>query len=114
MIDLTIFQPPICENGINLVRKKRQVVELDQRDSDNAYELVERPETIKVYSGLYVNEAEDLDDDSVGDDLVDVVSLIILIGKNQFTNCVFCSGPMIPTHSVSHKGALPLVSPSPV
>merc|ERR1711990_1132876 len=64
--------PPICENGINLVRKKRQVVELDQRDSDNAYELVERPETIKVYSGLYVNEAEDLDDDSVGDDLVDV------------------------------------------
>jgi hypothetical protein len=64
--------PPICENGINLVRKKRQVVELDERDSDNAYELVERPETIKVYSGLYVNEAEDLDDDSVGDDLVDV------------------------------------------
>jgi len=64
--------PPVCENGINLVRKKRQVVELDQRDSDNAYELVERPETIKVYSGLYVNEAEDLDDDSVGDDLVDV------------------------------------------
>merc|ERR1719333_1277334 len=64
--------PPICENGINLVRKKRQVVELDERDGDNAYELVERPETIKVYSGLYVNEAEDLDDDSVGDDLVDV------------------------------------------
>lgn len=64
--------PPVCENGINLVRKKRQVVELDERDSDNAYELVERPETIKVYSGLYVNEAEDLDDDSVGDDLVDV------------------------------------------
>jgi len=62
--------PPICENGINLVRKKRQVVELDERD--NAYELIDRPETIKVYSGLYVNEAEDLDDDSVGDDLVDV------------------------------------------
>ena len=51
------------------------MVELDERDSDNAYELVERPETIKVYSGLYVNEAEDLDDDSVGDDLVDVVRL---------------------------------------
>jgi len=62
--------PPICENGINLVRRKRQVVELDERD--NAYELIDRPETIKVYSGLYVNEAEDLDDDSVGDDLVDV------------------------------------------
>merc|ERR1712241_1627864 len=62
--------PPVCENGINLVRRKRQVVELDERD--NAYELIDRPETIKVYSGLYVNEAEDLDDDSVGDDLVDV------------------------------------------
>jgi len=62
--------PPICEDGINLVRRKRQVVELDERD--NAYELVDRPETIKVYSGLYVNEAEDLDDDSVGEDLVDV------------------------------------------
>jgi len=62
--------PPICENGINLVRRKRQVVELDERD--NAYELIDRPETIKVYSGLYVNEAEDLDDDSVGEDLVDV------------------------------------------
>ena len=54
------------------------MVELDERDGDNAYELVERPETIKVYSGLYVNEAEDLDDDSVGDDLVDVVRLSTL------------------------------------
>jgi len=54
--------PPICENGINLVRKKRQVVEIDERDGDS-YELVERDETIKVYSGLYVNEASDLDDD---------------------------------------------------
>ena len=49
------------------------MVELDERD--NAYELVDRPETIKVYSGLYVNEAEDLDDDAVGEDLVDVVRL---------------------------------------
>merc|ERR1712051_565103 len=62
--------PPICENGVNIVRKKRQVVELDERN--NAYDLVEREETIKVYSGLYVNEAEDLDDDAVGEDLVDV------------------------------------------
>ena len=86
-------------------------MELDERDSDNAYELVERPETIKVYSGLYVNEAEDLDDDSVGDDLVDVVRLIT-IEVSLLIICV-CSGPMIPTHSVSHKGALPLVSPLP-
>ena len=89
-------------------------MELDERDSDNAYELVERPETIKVYSGLYVNEAEDLDDDSVGDDLVDVVRVTIFNYKSRFANCVcFCSGPMTPTHSVSHKGALPLVSPLP-
>ena len=46
---------------MNIVRKKRQVVELDERN--NAYDLVEREETIKVYSGLYVNEAQDLDDD---------------------------------------------------
>ena len=84
-----MFQPPICEDGINLVRRKRQVVELDERD--NAYELVDRPETIKVYSGLYVNEAEDLDDDSVGDDLVDVVRLIIL-NYSQFSNCAFVAG----------------------
>merc|ERR1711923_164682 len=59
--------PPICENGINIVRKKRQVVEVDERN--NAYDLVEREETIKVYSGLYVNEAQDLDDDEFADSL---------------------------------------------
>lgn len=60
--------PPICEDGVNIVRKKRQVVELDERDG-NGYELVEREETIKVYSGLYVNEASDLDDDEFAESL---------------------------------------------
>jgi len=59
--------PPICENGVNIVRKKRQVVEVDERN--NAYDLVEREETIKVYSGLYVNEAQDLDDDEFAENL---------------------------------------------
>merc|ERR1712079_477105 len=59
--------PPICENGVNIVRKKRQVVEVDERN--NAYDLVEREETIKVYSGLYVNEAQDLDGDEFADNL---------------------------------------------
>jgi hypothetical protein len=61
--------PPICENGINIVKKRRrrQVVELDERT--NAYDLVEREETIKVYSGLYVNEAQDLDDDEFAENL---------------------------------------------
>jgi len=53
--------PPVCEDGINLVRRKRQVVEIS--DEDSAYELVERDEIIKVYSGLYVNEAADLEDE---------------------------------------------------
>jgi len=59
--------PPICEDGVNIVRKKRQVVEVDERN--NAYDLVEREETIKVYSGLYVNEAQDLDDDEFAENL---------------------------------------------
>jgi len=62
--------PPICENGINLIRKKRQVVEIDERD--NAYDLDEKPHSINVYSGLYVNEADDLDDDQLNDEFVDV------------------------------------------
>jgi len=60
--------PPICEDGINIVRKKRQVVELDERDG-TGYDLIERDETIKVYSGLYVNEASDLDDDEFAENL---------------------------------------------
>jgi len=55
--------PPVCENGINLVRRRRQVVEIDERDTEVTYDLVEREETIKVYSGLYVKEASDLEDD---------------------------------------------------
>lgn len=52
--------PPVCEDGVNIVkRRKRQVVELTDRDA--AYDVLEKEETIKVYSGLYVNEAQDLD-----------------------------------------------------
>jgi len=54
--------PPVCEDGINVVRRKRQVIELDERN--NVYgDIEENDNTIKVYSGLYVNEASDLDDD---------------------------------------------------
>ena len=60
--------PPVCEDGVNIVRKKRQVVELDERNNDE-YELVEREETIKLYSGLYVNEPSDLEDDEFADSL---------------------------------------------
>jgi len=63
--------PPICENGINLIRRKRQVVEIDERDNAG-YDLDEKPHSINVYSGLYVNEADDLDDDQLNDEFVDV------------------------------------------
>ena len=44
-------------------------------ERDNVYDIDEKPQTINVYSGLYVNEAEDLDDDEINDDLlIDVVS----------------------------------------
>ena len=51
------------------------MVELDERNRE-VYDLVEREETIKVYSGLYVNEASDLEDDEFSDrlDQPDVVS----------------------------------------
>jgi hypothetical protein len=40
-------QPPVCEDGVNIVkRKKRQVVELTDRDA--AYDVLEKEETIKV------------------------------------------------------------------
>merc|ERR1712066_330206 len=60
--------PPVCENGINLVRRKRDTVVYDERD--NVYDIDEKPQTINVYSGLYVTEAEDLDDDEINDDLL--------------------------------------------
>ena len=48
-----LLQPPVCENGVNLVRRKRQVIELS--DEDSAYDLIEREETIKVsvYLSIY-------------------------------------------------------------
>ena len=50
------------------------MVEIDERD--NAYDIDEKPHSINVYSGLYVNEAEDLDEDEgLNDEFVDVVSI---------------------------------------
>ena len=50
------------------------MVEIDERDNA-AYDIDEKPHSINVYSGLYVNEAEDLDEDELNDELVDVVRL---------------------------------------
>ena len=46
------------------------MVEIDE--SDNSYNIEDTPEAIKVYSGLYVNEAQDLDEDAPFDDELDV------------------------------------------
>lgn len=57
---------------------------IDERE--NSYDIDEKPHSINVYSGLYVNEAEDLDDDEIVDDLVDVVRPCLLnIWITKFT-----------------------------
>ena len=58
-----VFQPPICENGENLVkrRRKRQTRVIDETQGD-LYDTDREDLKVKVYSGLYVNEASDLDD----------------------------------------------------
>lgn len=55
--------PPICENGENLVkrRRKRQTRVIDETQGD-LYDTDREDLKVKVYSGLYVNEASDLDD----------------------------------------------------
>ena len=57
------FQPPICQNGENLVkrRRKRQTRVIDETQGD-LYDTDREDLKVKVYSGLYVNEASDLDD----------------------------------------------------
>merc|ERR1719384_22672 len=55
--------PPICQNGENLVkrRRKRQTRVIDETQGD-LYDTDREDLKVKVYSGLYVNEASDLDD----------------------------------------------------
>jgi hypothetical protein len=73
--------PPVCEDGVNVVRRKRQVIELDERE--NIYgDLEDNDQTIKVYSGLYVNEASDLD--GLDDDLDDIAEPITVYDPNTF------------------------------
>ena len=76
----THFQPPVCDaNGENTLRRrrKRQTIEIDDSDGE-LYDPDREDLRVKVYSGLYVNEAEDLDDDEIVDDLVDVVRPCLL------------------------------------
>jgi len=57
--------PPVCDaNGENELRRrrKRQTIEIDDSDGE-LYDPDREDLRVKVYSGLYVNEATDLDDD---------------------------------------------------
>jgi len=68
--------PPICdEEGFNtlLSRKKRQTLELDETKGP-LYDTDREDLKVKVYSGLYVNEAEDLDDSFLDSDIAQEIS----------------------------------------
>jgi hypothetical protein len=63
--------PPICDaNGENLLkkRKKRQTLELDET-TGLLYDTDREDLKVKVYRGLYVSEANDLDDAFLDDDV---------------------------------------------
>ena len=94
-----VFQPPICENGENLVkrRRKRQTRVIDETQGD-LYDTDREDLKVKVYSGLYVNEASDLDDAFLDSDVpTEIVSILqhivldmcfkwLMYNKNGF-NC---------------------------
>jgi len=70
--------PPVCDaSGENTLRRrrKRQTIEIDDSDGE-LYDPDREELRVKVYSGLYVNEATDLDDDlgaGAGDDYADEI-----------------------------------------
>lgn len=67
--------PPICENGKNLLkrRRKRQTRVIDETQGD-LYDTDREDLKVKVYSGLYVNEASDLDDAFLDNDVQNEIS----------------------------------------
>jgi hypothetical protein len=67
--------PPICENGENLLkrRRKRQTRVIDETQGD-LYDTDREDFKVKVYSGLYVNEANDLDDAFLDSDVPTEIS----------------------------------------
>ena len=68
--------PPACtpsgSNALKRRRRKRQTIELDETDG-LLYDDDREDLKVKVYSGLYVNEATDLEDDFVEDDVADQI-----------------------------------------
>ena len=72
---VSLFQPPICDadgSNVLLKRRKRQTIELDETEG-LLYDADRDDLKVKVYSGLYVNEATDLDDQLLDDDIADEI-----------------------------------------
>ena len=72
---MAYFQPPVCdENGENTLkrRRKRQTIEQDET-SGNIYDDDRENLKVKVFSGLYVNEATDEDEFFEDDDIADEI-----------------------------------------
>ena len=93
-----VFQPPICENGENLVkrRRKRQTRVIDETQGD-LYDTDREDLKVKVYSGLYVNEASDLDDAFLDSDVpTEIVSILQHIVVNTcFKEKEYCIIKMV-------------------
>lgn len=69
--------PPVCDlHGKNTLkkRKKRQTLELDESDENYLFVAEQDNIDVKVYSGLYVNEATDLDDPYIDDEIAEEIS----------------------------------------
>ena len=86
MTSVSEFQPPNCDASATSTklstRRKRQTVELDETRGV-LYDTDREDLKVKVYSGLYVNEASDLDDDSL-DDAEELVKI-----KSYFNDPLF-------------------------
>ena len=88
-IYFNFFQPPICDaQGQNLLKKrrKRQTLELDETQG-LLYDTDREDLKVKVYRGLYVSEANDLDDAFIDEDVPTEVVSTTFCYKRKSNKC---------------------------